>query len=231
MKNAVAIYNLNYLVGNVSCLILSVLVICTVWVFLINDESVFGLKIIQSQMTQDQNKFHHIIGIAQNDLNMTLDNIFVQAIISGENNTILGNYSNQVAVHPLYPSEETPFDVLIYDKNHNNLIKNYTIDFTYEGTNNTNEKDLEIHSTSSRLDATGFYYISGRITNNMNTTANSTTIIAALIDRNNDLISIWKAQSEPYDIPPLSTASFTVPVTDRSQGFNIYNYTLYSNNS
>ena len=81
MKNAVAIYNLNYLVGNVSCLILSVLVICTVWVFLINDESVFGLKIVQSQMTQDQNKFHHIIGIAQNDLNMTLDNIFVQAII------------------------------------------------------------------------------------------------------------------------------------------------------
>ena len=231
MKNAVAIYNSNYLVGNVSCLILSVLVICTVWVFLINDASVFGLKIVQSQMTEDQNKFHHIIGIAQNDLNMTLDNIFVQAIISGENNTILGNYSNQVAVHPLYPSEETPFDVLIYEKNHNNLIKNYTIDFTYEGTNNTNEKDLEIHSTSSRLDATGFYYISGRITNNMNTIANSTTIIAALIDRNNDLIGIWKAQSEPYDIPPLSTASFTVPVTDRSQGFNIYNYTLYSNNS
>jgi hypothetical protein len=231
MKNAVAIYNSNCLVGNVSCLILSVLVICTVWVFLINDESVFGLKVVQSQMTQDQNKFHHIIGIAQNDLNMTLDNIFVQAIISGENNTILGNYSNQVAVHPLYPSEETPFDVLIYEKNHNNLIKNYTIDFTYEGTNNTNEKDLEIHSTSSRLDATGFYYISGRITNNMNTIANSTTIIAALIDRNNDLIGIWKAQSEPYDIPPLSTASFTVPVTDRSQGSNIYNYTLYSNNS
>ena len=230
MKNAVAIYNSNYLVGNVSCLILSVLVICTVWVFLINDESVFGLKVVQSQMTQDQNKFNHIIGIAQNDLNMTLDNIFVQAIISGENNTILGNYSNQVAVHPLYPSEETPFDVLIYEKNHNNLIKNYTIDFTYEGTN-TNERDLDIHSTSSRLDATGFYYISGRITNNMNNIANSTTIIAALIDRNNDLIGIWKAQSEPYDILPLSTASFTVPVTDRSQGFNIFNYTLYSNNS
>ena len=230
MKIAVAIYNSNYLVGNVSCLTLSVLVICNVLVILVNDESVFGLKLVQSQLTQDQNKFHHIIGIAQNDLNMTLDNIFVQAIISGENNTILGNYSNQVAVHPLNPSEKTPFDVLIYDKNHNNLIKNYTIDFTYEGTN-TNERDLEIHSTSSRLDTTGFYYISGRITNNMNTTANSTTIIAALIDRNNDLISIWKAQSEPYNIPPLSTASFTVPVTDRSQGFNIHNYTLYSNNS
>ena len=162
----------------------------------------FGLKLVQTHLTQDQNKFHHIIGITQNDLNMTLDNIFVQAIISGENNTILGNYSNQVAVHPLNPSEETPFDVLIYDKNHNNLIKNYTVDFTYEGTK-TNERDLEIHSTSSRLDATGFYYISGRITNNMNTISNSTTIIAALNDKNNDLIGIWKAQSEPYNIPPI----------------------------
>ena len=158
MKSVFAFYNSNYLLGIVSCLILSVLVICNISVALVNDESVFGLKLVQTHLTQDQNKFHHIIGIAQNDMNMTLDNIFVQAIISGENNTILGNYSNQVAVHPLNPSEETPFDVLIYDKNHNNLIKNYTVDFTYEGTK-TNERDLEIHSTSSRLDATGFYYI------------------------------------------------------------------------
>ncbi len=65
----------------------------------------------------------------------------------------------------------------------------------------------------------------------MNSISESTTIIAALNDKNNDLIGIWKAQSEPYNIPPLSTASFTIPVTDRTQGYNIYNYTLYSNNS
>ncbi len=230
MNSVFAFCNLGNLLGTVSCLIVSILVVCNISVALVNDESVFGLKLVQSQLTQDQNKFHHIIGIAQNDLNMTLDNIFVQAIISGENNTILGNYSNQVAVHPLNPSKETPFDVLIYDKNHNYLIKNYTVDFTYEGTQ-TSERDLEIHSTNSRLDATGFYYISGRITNNMNSISESTTIIAALNDKNNDLIGIWKAQSEPYDIPPLSTASFTIPVTDRSQGSDIYNYTLFSNNS
>ena len=230
MKSVFAFYSSNYLLGTLSCLILSVLVICNISVALLNDESAFGLRLVQTHLTQDQNKFHHIIGIAQNDLNMTLDNIFVKAIISGENKTILGNYSNQVEVHPLNPSKETPFDVLIYDKNHNNLIKNYAVDFTYEGTQ-TSERDLEIHSTNSRLDATGFYYISGRITNNMNTTSNSTTIIAALNDKNNDLIGIWKAQSEPYNIPPLSTASFTIPVTDRSQGSDIYNYTLFSNNS
>ena len=190
----------------------------------------FGLKLLQTHLTHDQNKFYHIIGIAQNDMNMTLDNIFVHATISDDHDTILGNYSNQVAVHPLNPSEETPFDVLIYDKNHNNLIKNFTVDFTYEETKTT-ERNIKIHSTSSKLDATGFYYISGRITNNMNTILKSTTLIAALNDKNNDLIGIWKAQSEPYDIPPLSTGSFTIPVTDRGQGVDTYNYTMYSNNS
>lgn len=230
MKSVFAIYNSNYLLGNLCCLILSVAVIFSYSVALANDQSVFGLKLVQTQLTQDQNKFYHIIGLAQNDLNMTLDKIFVHTIILDESNTILGNYSSQVEVHPLNPSEETPFDVLIYDKNYNSLIKNYTVDLTYEEAKN-NKRDLEILSTSSKLDVTGFYYISGRIINNLNTSSNSTTIIAALNDKNGDLIGIWKAQSEPYNIPPFSTASFTIPVTDRIQGSNINNYTLYSNNS
>ncbi|MDN5846190.1 MAG: hypothetical protein L0H53_07950 [Candidatus Nitrosocosmicus sp.] len=230
MKSVLAMDKSNYSLGSIFCLILSVVVMCNLSVVLTTAESVFGLKLVQSHLTLDQNKFHHIIGIAQNDMNITLDDIFVQAIILGDNNTTLGNYSNQVAVHPLNPSEETPFDVLIYDMNYNNLIKNYSVDFTYNETK-TNERNLEIHSTSSKLDATGFYFISGRITNNMNAISNSTTIIAALNDKNNNLIGIWKAQSEPYNIPPFSTASFTIPVTDRSTGFNINNYTLYANNS
>lgn len=230
MKSMFFIYNSKYLLGNLCCLSLTVLVIWVILLPLENDDEVFGLNLLNTYLTQDQNKFHHIIGLAQNDLNMTLDNIFVQVNILDEDNTILGNYSSQVEVHPLNPSEVTPFDVLIYDKDHNGLIKNFTIDSTYEKVK-PNKRDLEIHSTNSKLDATGFYYISGRITNNMNITSNSTTIIAALDNKNADLIGIWKAQSEPYNIPPFSEASFTIPITDRSQGFNTNNYTLYSNNS
>ena len=230
MKSVFSIYKSNYLLGNLCCQTIAVLVICGTLLALAYEEPVFGLELVKTYLTQDQNEFHHIIGLAQNNLNLTLDNIFVQVNILNDNNTILGNYSNQVEVHPLNPSEVTPFDVLIYDKNHNSLIKNYTIDSTYEEIE-TNKRDLEIHSTNSKLDATGFYYISGRITNNMNITSNSTTIIAALNDKNDDLIGIWKAQSEPYNIPPFTTASFTIPVTDRTQGFNINNYTLYFNSS
>jgi hypothetical protein len=230
MKRVFFVYNSNYLLENLRCLTLGALVIWGILLPLANDDPAFGLKLLETYLIQDQNKFHHIIGLAQNDLNMTLDNIFVRVNILDKDNTILGNYSNQVAVHPLNPSEITPFDVILYDKDRNSLIKNYTIDSTYEKVS-TNIRDLEIHSTNSKLDATGFYYISGRINNNMNITSNSTTIIAALDDKNGDLIGIWKAQSEPYNIPPFSAASFTIPVTDRSLGFNINNFTLYSNNS
>ena len=230
MKREFFVYNSNYLLENLCCLTLVALVIWGILLLLANDDAAFGLKLLETYLIQDQNKFHHIIGLAQNDLNMTLDNIFVRVNILDKDNSILGNYSNQVAVHPLNPSEITPFDVILYDKDQNSLIKNYTIDSTYEKVN-TNIRDLEIHSTNSKLDATGFYYISGRINNNMNITSNSTTIIAALDDKNGDLIGIWKAQSEPYNIPPFSAASFTIPVTDRSLGFNINNYSLYSNNS
>ena len=205
MKSVFSIYKSNYLLGNLRCQTIAVLVICGILLALAYEVPVFGLELVKTYLTQDQNEFHHIIGLAQNNLNMTLDNIFVQVNILTDKNTILGNYSNQVEVHPLNPSEVTPFDVLIYDKNHNSLIKNYTIDTTYEEIE-TNKRDLEIHSTNSKLDVTGFYYISGRITNNMNITSNSTTIIAALNDKNDDLIGIWKAQSEPYNIPPFTTA-------------------------
>lgn len=229
MNMVLTFYQLGCLFGAISCLFLSFLIISNT-LDSQNNERAHALKVERTQLTQDQNNFHHIIGIAQNDMNMTMDNIFVHANITDANDIILGNYSNQVAVHPLNPSENTPFDILIYDKNHNKLIKNYTVGFTYDMIRTTH-KDLEIQSTNSKLDATGFYYISGRITNHMNIPSTSTTIIAAVGDKDNNLLGIWKAQSEPYNIPPLSTASFTIPVTDRSQASHIYNYTLFSTNS
>jgi hypothetical protein len=60
---------------------------CNLLTVLANDEPVFGLKLLQTHLTLDQNKFHHIIGIAQNDMNMTLDDIFVKATILGDDNT------------------------------------------------------------------------------------------------------------------------------------------------
>lgn len=190
---------------------------------------VSGLKLLDSAMTRDQNGFVHVIGEVKNDGPNTVDNIYVNGILFGKNNLQLGNYSNQVEVHPLSHGESTPFDILVYDKSNNELLRSYKIEFVFNTSSAKPSKDLTIGSVTSRLDISGFYYISGRVTNNMNLISNNTLVIASVVDKNDNLLGIWKAQTEPYNIPPLGSGSFTIPVTDKLQSFKIDNYTLYVN--
>jgi hypothetical protein len=114
---------------------------------------------------------------------------------------------------------------LIYDKNNNEKIKNFKADIKYNLTGHKDKK-LDIVANNSRLDMTGFFFINGKIKNLGDTHSNNTNVISILYDKNNELVGVWKAQAEPYDIPPLATASFTIPITDKTQSFRISSYTL-----
>jgi len=190
-----------------------------------------GLKIIQQQMVQDENDFFHLIGVAQNNNNATIDNIYAIGTLTGPDDTTIGNYSTQVDVHPLNPLELTPYDITIYNKEQNDQIKNHSVIFTFNTTESKNLKDFDIHSVNSRSDMLGFFFISGRITNEMSSISNNTLVIATVYDKDEKLLGVWNAQTEPYNISPSSTASFTIPITDSNQGLRITNYTLFINNS
>ena len=194
-------------------------------------DSGLGLKIIQQQMVKDENDFFHLIGIAQNNINETIDNIYAIGNLLSSDNTTIGNYSTQVMVHPLNPMEMTPYDITIYDKGQNDQIKNHSVKFTFNVSDSENLKNFNIHSVNSRSDMLGFFFISGRITNEMSAISNNTLVIASVKDENEKLLGIWKAQTEPYNIAPSATASFTIPITDNNQGLRIANYTLFINNS
>ena len=56
--------------------------------------------------------------------------------------------------------------------------------------------------------------------------SNNTTVTAIIYDKNKEILGVWKAQTEPYIIPPLATASFSIPITDKIQSFKISNYKL-----
>lgn len=211
-------------------LILFLFMLCYLVAVISSEKSLFGLKVLQSKLIKDQNDFYHVVGLAQNIQNVTLDRLFVDVAVLDRYNVTLGNYSNQVEVHPLNSKDITPFDVLVYDKGNNENIKNYSVGFRYDTVEDI-QRNLEIHSINSKLDITGFYFISGKITNNMNAFSNNTTIIAAIFDNENNPIGIWKAQAEPYSIAPSETSSFTIPITDRLQSSKIHNFTLFSNDS
>lgn len=199
--------------------------------FVSSTNSGISMKIVQQQMVQDENDYFHLIGIAQNNNSETIDNIYAVGTLTGPDKTIIANYSTQVDVHPLNPLEMTPFDITIYNKEQNDQIKNHSVIFTFNTTESMKLKDFDIHSVTSRSDMLGFFFISGRITNEMNAISNNTLVIATVYDKDEKLLGVWNAQTEPYNISPSSTASFTIPITDNNQGLRIANYSLFVNNS
>jgi hypothetical protein len=184
------------------------------------------LKTVQVKLTSDQNKYKHLIGILQNTGNKTIDQVIISADFLDKDKKSLGSFSKQTELTTLNPNEITPFDILIYDKKISDKIKDYKLDIKFNFTK-YKDKKLVIVSHDSRLDMTGFYFISGKIQNTEKASvSNNTRVIAITYNKNNELAGVWKAQTEPYSIPPLTPASFTIPITDKIQAFQISNYTL-----
>ncbi len=189
------------------------------------------LELSQTNLIQDQVKYKHLIGIVHNIGNDTANQIIVSANFLDEDKKSLGNFSKQTELRALNPNEITPFDILIFDKKNNEVIKDYDVDLKYNITN-YKDKKLDIVTNDSRLDMTGFFFINGKIKNlEKGASSNNTNVISILYDKNNELVGVWKAQTEPYNIPPLTTASFTIPITDKTQSFRISSYELLTDSN
>jgi hypothetical protein len=185
------------------------------------------LKIAKVNLAQDQYNYKHILGIVKNIGNKTVNHIIITVNFIDYAHNSIGNFSKESEITTLNPKDIAPFDILIYDKKIYDIIKDYTIYIKYNITK-YKDKKLVIVSNYSHLDINGFYFINGMIQNTGNKYSNFTTVTATTNNKKNELAGVWKAQTEPYTIPPLSTASFSIPVTDKIQSFQISNYTLFA---
>jgi hypothetical protein len=183
------------------------------------------LKTTKVKLTQDQNNYKHLIGIIQNIGNKTVNHIIITANFIDSAHNSIGNFSKESEITTLNSKEITPFDILIFDKKIYDKINGYTIDIKYNITKHKDKK-LVIVSNTSHLDINGFYFINGEIQNTGPAYSNNTTVTTITYNKNKELAGIWKAQTEPYTIPPLATASFSIPITDKIQSFQISDYTL-----
>ncbi len=183
------------------------------------------LEIIKINLIEDQNKYKHLIGIIQNNGNKTTNQIIVSTNFLDVNKKSIGNFSKQTELRALNPNEITPFDILIFDKKINEKINDYLVNVKYNITN-PKDKKLVIVSDNSKLEITGFYFINGDILNTGDLYSVNTNVISIVYNKNNEMIGVWEALTEPFDIPPSTTASFTIPITDKTQNFQISNYTL-----
>jgi len=183
------------------------------------------IKIMNQKIIQDQNNYKHLIGILKNVGNNSINDIIISANFLDKTNKSIGNFSKQSEITTINPKETSPFDILIYDKKIYDKINNVDVNIEYNKTKNK-ESNLIISSSNSRIDINGLYFINGEIQNKGQMYSNNTTVTAITYDRNKEILGIWKAQTEPYIIPPLTTASFSIPITDKIQSFRILNYTL-----
>jgi hypothetical protein len=186
-----------------------------------------GLKTIKVKMTQDQYNYKHLLGLVENTENKTVNHVIITARFLDSSNKSIGNFSKQTEITTLNPKEISPFDILIFDKNIYDKIKEYVVNINFNFTKNK-DKNLVIESNKSHLDVNGFFFIDGKIRNLGQAYSNNTTVTSVTFNKNNELLGVWKAQTEPYSIPPLLEASFSIPITDKIQSFQISNYTLFA---
>jgi len=190
-----------------------------------SENSNYDLEIIKINLIEDQNKYKHLIGIIQNNGNKTTNQIIVSANFLDVDKKSIGNFSKQTELRTLNPNEITPFNILIFDKKINEKINDYLVNIKYNITN-YKDKKLVIVSDNSKLEITGFYFINGDILNTGDLYSFNTNIISIIYNKNNEMIGVWEALTEPFNIPPSTTAPFTIPITDKTQTFQISNYTL-----
>jgi hypothetical protein len=186
-----------------------------------------GLKTIKVKMTQDQYNYKHLLGLVENTENKTVNHVIITARFLDSSNKSIGNFSKQTEITTLNPKEITPFDILIFDKNIYDKIKEFVVNINFNFTKNK-DKNLVIESNKSHLDVNGIFFIDGKIRNLGQAYSNNTTVTSVTFNKNNELLGVWKAQTEPYSIPPLLQASFSIPITDKIQSFQISNYTLFA---
>jgi len=228
-KKKIQIINIKYTNFEIFLTIITALLLSALFYLTIQIPNSYAnnnvIKIINQKTIQDQNNYKHLIGILKNIGNSSINDIIISANFLDKANKSIGNFSKQSEITTINPNDTSPFDILIYDKKIYDKINNFNVNIIY---NKTKHKEgmLNISSNNSHMDINGFYFINGEIQNNGNMYSNNTTVTAITYDKNTEILGVWKAQTEPYIIPPLSTASFSIPITDKIQSFKISNYKL-----
>ena len=187
--------------------------------------SLENFTVLEHNKVIDQSGFIHLFGQIRNISNETLKTVTAHANFYDKGGHNIGNASGITSLRSLNIGEVSPFEIVFLDKNQTNQFFNYTLNFTSEIGHNKPD-NLVITSLKSRPDIFGYYYVSGRISNNGNDTATNVLAIASFFDNNSRMIGLSSAIAEPSNMTSHSISSFTVVMDDKIQSSKIKNFSL-----
>jgi len=192
-------------------------------IFLI--QPAFGEIIVQNDQTYiGDDGMLHIVGEVQNNSKSPLNKIKILASLIDENGNEINKFDGNVMSNVLMPGMKGSFDIITTERN---LDKNlgYNLDFEYKLAAPKSQV-IEIVSSELTRDKLNNVVISGTVENNGEITANMINVIATLYDRDGNVLTVSKVQTQPDFLRAGEESHFLIPIYEKNQSINAVDYTI-----
>ena len=192
-------------------------------IFLI--QPAFGEIIVQNDQTYiGDDGMLHIVGEVQNNSKSPLNKIKILASLIDENGNEINKFDGNVMSNVLMPGMKGSFDIITTERN---LDKNlgYNLDFEYKLAAPKSQV-IEIVSSELTRDKLNNVVISGTVENNGEITANMINVIATLYDRDGNVLTVSKVQTQPDFLRAGEESHFVVPIYEKSQSIDVVDYSI-----
>ena len=185
----------------------------------------FGEIVVQNDQTYIGNDgMLHIVGEIQNNSKSPLNQIKILAVLTDENGNEVERFDGKMMSNVLMPGMKGSFDIItserIFDRN-----LDYDLEFEYKLAAPKSQV-IEIVSSELIRDQLNNVVISGTIENNGEITANMINVIATLYDRDGNVLTVSKIQTQPDFLRAGEESHFIVPIYEKSQSLEVVDYTI-----
>jgi len=164
----------------------------------------------------------HIVGEIINESNKPINQVNVFAIFYSDGSSIYQT-STENLTSIIMPGMKGVFDLMVTENI--GQIDYYLLDIDFKV---TQPKDQMIEITSSEFtqDLLDNIVIQGTVANNGDITANMVKVVAALYDRNGNVVVVSEARTEPDYLRANDESFFIIPILDKTQTDKIVDYSL-----
>ena len=164
----------------------------------------------------------HIVGEIMNETDKPINQVEITATLyADDDNVYQRNTENLTSI--IMPEMKGVFDLIITEDI--GSIDYYTLDVDFKI---TQPKDQVIEITSSEFTwgPVNNIVIQGTVANNGEITANMVKVVAALYDRDGNVVAVSQANTKPDYLRASGESFFLIPILDKTQVDEIVDYSL-----
>jgi hypothetical protein len=165
----------------------------------------------------------HIVGEIQNNFNVPLNQIEIQASLFS-NGVLIESVNSESLLNTIMPEMRGPFEFTILGDNAKH-VDEYSLEIIYK-ISEPKEQVIDITESNFARDNFDNLVISGTVANLGEFTANTIVVIATLYDTEGNVAGVSKTQVEPDYLRADDESFFFVQIPDKSQLNPIIDYSI-----